>query len=73
MGSTQLIRKGKDPVYPQDVKIDPSTNVVTFLFPKNDSISDDDKDVEFTTTMGRMQIKEKFNLKDMHFSGKLDL
>lgn len=32
MGSTQLLRKGKDPIYPQDVQFD-SSNTITFLFP----------------------------------------
>jgi hypothetical protein len=73
MGATQLLRKGKDPLYPQDVQVNTSTNVVVFLFPKTDAISDDDKEVEFVTSMGPVQVKQKFTLKDMHFNGKLEL
>ncbi len=73
MGSTQLVRKGKDPIYPQDIKFDPAMNTITFLFPKSDAITANDKEVEFTTASGRMQLKRKFNLKEMTFSGKLEL
>jgi hypothetical protein len=73
MTSTQLVRKGKDPIAPADVMVNANTNVVYIIFPKADVISDDDKDVEFRLTMGRIQVKEKFSLKDMHFSGKLEL
>jgi hypothetical protein len=73
MSSTQLFRKGKDPIAPLDVKMNTTTNVVVFVFPKTDAISDDDKEVEFRTMVGRVQVKEKFSLKDMHFAGKLEL
>jgi len=72
MTGTQLFRKGKDPIAPTNVVIN-SSNTAYIVFPKTDAISDDDKDVEFRLTMGRIQIKEKFSLKDMHFSGKLEL
>jgi hypothetical protein len=73
MGSTRIFRKGHDPIVPADIKFITANNVVIFLFPKNDAISDDDKDVEFRTALGPIQIKEKFALKDMHFNGKLAL
>jgi hypothetical protein len=73
MSSTQLVRKGKDPIFPQDVRMNTTTNIIVFLFPKNDAISEDDKEVEFVTTIGQTQIKQKFSLKDMHFNGKLEL
>ncbi len=73
MTGTQLVRKGKDPIAPKDVVVNTSRNTVYLVFPKTDVISEDDKDVEFRMTMGRIQVKEKFTLKDMHFSGKLEL
>jgi hypothetical protein len=73
MGSTQLVRKGKDPIIPTDVRVMGSNNVVIFVFPKTNAIGEDDKDVEFRTSLGSIQVKEKFSLKDMHFSGKLEL
>jgi hypothetical protein len=73
MASTQLVRKGKDPIVPEDLKINATTNVVLFQFPKKDMISEEDRDVEFVTKVGPIQIKQKFSLKDMHFNGKLEL
>jgi hypothetical protein len=60
MGSGKLVRKGKDPIAPQDVLINPATNVAVFVFPRTDAISEDDKDVEFRMSLGPIQVKEKF-------------
>jgi hypothetical protein len=73
MTSTQLARKGKDPIAPVNVVVNANTSTVYLVFPKTDAISDDDKDVEFRLTLGRLLVREKFSLKDMHFSGKLEL
>jgi hypothetical protein len=73
MTATQLVRKGKDPIAPVNVVVNANTNSVYLVFPKTDAISDDDKDVEFRLTLGRINVREKFSLKDMHFSGKLEL
>jgi hypothetical protein len=42
---------------------------VVFAFPKTDAITLEDKDVEFVTKLGQVEIKEKFNLKDMVYHG----
>jgi hypothetical protein len=73
MTAAQLVRKGKDPIAPVNVVVNANTNSVYLVFPKTDAISDDDKDVEFRLTIGRLLVREKFSLKDMHFSGKLEL
>ena len=73
MTGTQLVRKGKDPIAPANIVVNSGASVVYFVFPKTDVISEDDKDVEFRMNIGRIQVKEKFSLKDMHFSGKLEL
>ncbi len=73
MTSTQLVRKGKDPIAPVNVVVNANTTTVYLVFPKTDAISDDDKDVEFRLNLGRINVREKFSLKDMHFSGKLEL
>jgi hypothetical protein len=73
MTGTTLVRKGKDPIVPANIVVNSKSNVVFFVFPKTDVISEDDKDVEFRMALGRIQVKEKFSLKEMHFSGKLEL
>jgi len=73
--NTTLSVKGKDAVHPQDVQTGGNEQraVVLFLFPKTTPLSVDDKDVEFSTKLGQIMVKQKFHLKDMVFNGKLDL
>jgi hypothetical protein len=46
---------------------------VYFLFPRSEAITLEDKEVEFETKLGPMEIKRKFKLQDMVFGGKLEL
>jgi hypothetical protein len=73
--NTSLLVKGKDPIQASDVKTggNEQKGVVLFLFPKTAPFSLDDKDVEFSTKLGPILVKQKFHLKDMVFNGKLDL
>jgi hypothetical protein len=43
-----------------------------FAFPKDAPISVDDKEMEFVTKVGQMNIRKKFKLKDMVYNGKLE-
>lgn len=73
--NTSLIVKGKNPIQASDVQTGGNEQraVVVFVFPKTVPISVDDKDVEFSTKLGSIVVKQKFHLKDMMFNGKLDL
>jgi hypothetical protein len=51
----------------------PSGRTLAFLFPRTANILPDDKEVSFATSMGPMEIKSKFALKEMQFKGKLEL
>ena len=44
-----------------------------FAFQRTDAITLDDKEVEFVTTIGTIEIKKKFTLKDLVFNGELEL
>jgi hypothetical protein len=48
-------------------------NIYIFRFPKTTALTPDDREVEFRVTLGRMQIKKKFELRDMMYQGKLTL
>lgn len=48
-------------------------NIYIFRFPKTATLGIGDREVEFRMTMGRMQIKKKFELRDMMYQGKLAL
>jgi hypothetical protein len=73
--NTTLSVKGKDPIQATDLKMGGNEQraVVMFMFPKTSPLSLDDKDVEFTTKLGPIVVRQKFHLKDMTLNGKLDL
>ena len=73
--STLLVRKGKDAIKPMDVKMATAEKTMTvyFLFPRTEAITLEDKEVEFITKLGPLEIKRKFKLQDMVFGGKLEL
>jgi hypothetical protein len=73
--STGLMVKGKDPIVPSDVQMGTmdKTPVVVFIFPRTTPITVDDKEVEFSTKLGPLTVKQKFHLKDMVLNGKLEL
>ncbi|HVP00206.1 MAG TPA: hypothetical protein VMT15_19175 [Bryobacteraceae bacterium] len=73
--NTVLSIKGKEPIAPSDLQTGASGQhaTVVFLFPKTAPIDADDKEVEFSSKMGPIVIKQKFKLKDMMFNGKLEL
>jgi hypothetical protein len=71
---TFLHRKGKPDVHPEVVEVvQGSAQTMVFRFPRTDEITLDDKDVEFSTKMGAIDIKRKFKLKEMVWHGKLAL
>ena len=71
--STTLTPKGKSPFGPDKVeRADDGTFL--FYFPKSEqALSLDDKEVEFATRLGPMDVKTKFKLKEMTYQGKLAL
>jgi hypothetical protein len=76
-----LKRNNKPPIALADMGVQqapasektPAFLVVVFGFPRTDPIKLEDKDVEFVTRLGQVDIKKKFNLKDMVFHGQLEL
>jgi hypothetical protein len=73
--NTSLSVKGKDPIAPTNVQTGGNEQraVVVFMFPKTSPLSLDDKDVEFSTKLGPLVVKQKFHLKEMVFNNKLEL
>jgi hypothetical protein len=83
---TRLSVKGKEPLKPADVQVGtsgaggargrggpPPAIEIYFLFPKSTPLTVDDKEVEFATKIGDLALKNKFQLKNMVFNGKLEL
>jgi hypothetical protein len=72
--ATTLSWKAHEGVHPVKV-IMPKENSPAFVFhfAKTHPIELDDKEVEFATKRGSMEIKKKFKLKDMVYNGKLAL
>ena len=50
-----------------------ATLTMIFAFPRTNPITLEDKEVEFVTTLGTIEIKKKFNLKELVFNGELEL
>ncbi len=72
---TVLKRKGKEPVAPARVGMARGAGgpIMVFLFPRDARLAAEDKEVEFATRSGRMEIKSEFKLKDMLYRGTLEL
>ena len=69
--STKLERKGGDPIYLD--RVESIAAGTRFYFTRRDPIKPANKEVTFTTVLGPLAIKAKFNLKEMLYRGKLDL
>jgi len=69
-----LVRKDKDPIAAENAqKVAGEQGTLAFLFPKSSEITLDDKEVEFVSKVGRLEVKKKFKLKDMVIGDKLEL
>jgi len=75
-GETSFLRRGKKPpIALAQGGMQQAGQLLTliFAFPRTDPITLDDKDVEFVTKIGTVEIKKKFALKDLVFNGVLEL
>ena len=74
-GETFLKRDKKASISPEETIAQQAGTdlVLAFGFPRTDAITLQDKDVEFVTKLGPLEIKKKFSLKDMMFHGQLEL
>jgi len=69
-----LVRKDKDPIAAENAqKVAGEQGTLAFLFPKTSEITLDDKEVEFVSKVGRLEVKRKFKLKEMVIADKLEL
>jgi hypothetical protein len=75
MTYTQLVLKNKAPMGPDDIKVNTQggASEIQFFFPKTSPITPDDKEVTFQTTIGRMKLENKFDLKKMTRNKKLEI
>ena len=73
MAATSITIKGKPALTPEKVEHGNDGASLVFTFPRTSPISLDDKEVEFVTKIGAMELKRKFKLKEMIYQGKLAL
>lgn len=73
--STALHIKDKDPIPALKAEAVSRDKLVEiyFVFPKTSPITLDDKEVEFAVSVGHIEVKRKFKLKDMMVGDKLEL
>jgi hypothetical protein len=69
---THIARKGHEDLHPASIEMQ-QPGVFLFRFPRTDAIILDDKEVEFATKFGTIDIKRKFRLKEMVYNGELAL
>jgi hypothetical protein len=70
-----LKREGKKDVKPSSVEVFQLGDqlVITYLFPLSAEISPNDRFIEFEARIGRVGIRQFFNLDEMKFQGRLEL
>jgi hypothetical protein len=73
VAATSITLKGKPALTPEKVEHGRDGTSLLFTFPRGSPISLDDKEVEFATRIGAMEVRRKFKLKDMVYQGKLAL
>lgn len=68
-------REGKKDVRPSSVEVFQRSDgvVVVYLFPLSTEISRKDTSVDFEAVIGRIVLKQSFDLAEMHFQGRLEL
>jgi hypothetical protein len=74
--TTELLRKGKDPVRPARLNIIEQTGrrAALFFFPREPQpITLEDKEVTFATSIGPGRLRVRFILKEMLYKGHLEL
>ena len=76
MVETILERQDGNLIPPKDLVVfveNGETVTLQYHFPRDDEITLEDKDVEFIAKLGQVEVKQKFKLEDMVFSGQLAL
>ncbi len=70
---TTLQAKGKDSITPEKIEVQNASGgpKIMCYFPKSPPLSSDDKEVTFMSKTGPVQIRAKFELKDMQFKNQL--
>ena len=74
--SSELQRKGRDPIFPDRVEVNKTGNatVLLFFFPHTSQpIQASEKEVWFITKLGPLELKAKFLIKEMVYRGQLEL
>ncbi|MCL4402009.1 MAG: hypothetical protein M1436_05005 [Acidobacteria bacterium] len=72
-GLTYLEAKGKPPAQPGIVQRGATAGALWFGFPRDLQLSPADKQVTFRTELGQLEVKVKFNLKEMMYRNQLAL
>jgi len=75
-GTTSFLRRGKKApiaLAQGGLQQGGATLTMIFAFPRTDPITLDDREVEFVTSIGTIEIRKKFTLKDLVFNGQLEL
>jgi hypothetical protein len=76
LDQTFLQFDARDPIMAEDVHVyieDEETVTIEYLFSREHAIDLDDRNVEFVTQVGAVEVNKKFKLEDMVFADELSL
>lgn len=72
--STNLKGKGKNQLNPSSIQVDESTGTIFFIFTKDSEVvSEETKELFFTTRVGPLEFRAKFSPKEMKYKGQIAL
>jgi hypothetical protein len=73
MQYSRLRAPGVPDIHPNNVKLDPATGAIHIFFPRTHPLGRHQKEVQFTTHLGSLNVSAKFRLGSMTFRGQLEL
>jgi hypothetical protein len=73
MSYSKIQQRGLPDLQPENVKLDAATGVVRIFFPRRTAIDPEQKEVLFSTHLGKLNVKAKFHISSMKYHGNIEL
>ena len=73
MESSRIVQSHGPELQPYDVKLDPATGVVRIYFSRKNAIDPEQREVQFVTHFGKLNLRVKFKISSMKYHGNIEL
>ncbi len=73
MESSKIVQSHGPELQPYDVKLEPATGVVLIYFSRKNVIDPEQRDVQFVTHFGKLNLRVKFKISSMKYHGNIEL